>query len=122
MASTYDFTGTGAGWIATFDASAAEGMETVKSTDVTTGQFFFIKRIDVACCATTGFRLLDNSVDANRIVSLPAADNSGDIATGSWDFGTNHLEIQYSDYTRLIVESTIAGQIRGTIQGYTGSL
>ena len=123
MATVYDFTTRGSGRIITFDASAAQLMETVKSTDVTTGQTFWITQVDVAVCSSVGFRLLDNSVAINRICSLPAIDNTDNLAgivTAHWDFQNTPIKIAYTDYTRLIVESTIAGQIRGSVQMSVG--
>jgi len=122
MATKYDFSGPVSGWTVTFDASAAHAMETLRDVDSTTGMSLYIRQVDVAVCPTTGFRILDNSSDINRIISLPATDETttAGVITHTWDFWRNPVEVAYSDYTRLIVESTIAGQIRGTIQGYSG--
>lgn len=117
MASPYHFKTTGGRRVVTCDFCAA-GTDTLwdfsDAHDSTLCMnHLHIHSVNVSACATIGFRILDNSSDGNRVVSMPASDVSG-VAVQRWAFNPP-IDITVSEYTRLCADTTAANQARVTI-------
>jgi hypothetical protein len=120
MASAYTFDTQRGMKVTNFAASAGAAGETLLSTDVTTGQTFWIHQADLLCCGTVAGRICDNSVALKRIANTPAVDTTIAQVVAHSRFYDPPLKVQYggayNDYTRVYLESTIDGQMRGSIQ------
>jgi hypothetical protein len=120
MANIYSFCSQNGRLVTAFDASTGAAGETLLSTDVTTGQTYWIHRVDLLCCGSVGGRICDDSATLGRIAQVPTIDTTiAQVIASSWIYDPP-IKVQFggsfNDSTRFYLESTINGQVRGSMQ------